>query len=150
LHDYAQPAGGCCFLTNEQYAVKIADLWRSRGCRDYELDDIMLLKVGRHIRPRPHFKLIVGREEGENKFLEGYKNRYTALRAISHSGPLALLDGAADEDDLRLAARLVARYGKGKDAGQVSVEITGQGQPPHTIEVRPLGQDEFHSEWYIR
>ena len=149
LHDYAQPAGGCCFLTNEQYAVKIKDLWRSRGRRDYELDDIMLLKIGRHIRPRPHFKLIVGREEGENKFLEGYKNRYTAFRATSHSGPLALLDGAADEDDLQLAARLVARYGKGKDAGQVSVEISGMGQPPRIIEVRPLGQDEFRSEWYL-
>jgi len=149
LHDYAQPAGGCCFLTNEQYSVKITDLWQSRGHRDYELDDIILLKIGRHIRPRPHFKLIVGREDGENKFLEGYKNRYTAFRASSHSGPLALLDGTANEDDLQLAARLVARYGKGKDAGQVSVEISGLGQPPRTIEVRPLSPDEIRSDWYI-
>ena len=50
--DYAQPAGGCCFLTNQRYAVKLRDLWESRGAREYELDDIMLLKVGRHLRPR--------------------------------------------------------------------------------------------------
>jgi tRNA U34 2-thiouridine synthase MnmA/TrmU len=149
LHDYAQPAGGCCFLTNEQYSLKIMDLWRTRGRRDYEFDDIMLLKIGRHIRPRPHFKLIVGREEGENKFLEGYKNRYTAFRTISHSGPLALLDGTADEDDLQLAARLIARYGKGKDAAQVCVEISSNGCQPRLLEVSPLSPDEIPSEWYI-
>lgn len=149
LHDYAQPAGGCCFLTNEQYAVKITDLWKSRGRRDYELDDIMLLKVGRHIRPRPHFKLIVGREEGENKFLEGYKNRYTAFRSTSHSGPLALLDGTADEADLHLSARLVARFGKGRDAASVSVEVTGPGHQPRRLEVSPLGQEDIPGEWYI-
>ena len=64
FEDYAQPAGGCCFLTNPQYSVKLQDLWSSRGERNYELDDIMLLKVGRHLRPRAHFKLIVAREEG--------------------------------------------------------------------------------------
>ena len=47
--DYAQPAGGCCFLTDSSYARKLNDLWQSRQRRDYELDDIMLLKVGRHI-----------------------------------------------------------------------------------------------------
>ena len=31
--DYAQPAGGCCFLTDKQYAVKLSDLWKSRGRR---------------------------------------------------------------------------------------------------------------------
>jgi len=42
--DYAQPAGGCCFLTDKAYSVKLTDLWASRGKRDYEIDDIMLLK----------------------------------------------------------------------------------------------------------
>jgi tRNA U34 2-thiouridine synthase MnmA/TrmU len=60
--DYATPAGGCCFLTDEAYSRKLVDLWQARGKREYEMDDIMLLKVGRHIRPAPHYKLIVGRE----------------------------------------------------------------------------------------
>lgn len=51
--DFAQPAGGCCFLTDESYSRKLADLWQAQGRKDYELDDIMLLKVGRHIRPAP-------------------------------------------------------------------------------------------------
>ena len=39
----------------------------------------MLLKVGRHIRPEPHYKLIVSREDGENKFLNGYRKQFSTL-----------------------------------------------------------------------
>ena len=51
--EYSQPAGGCCFLTDKYYSAKLVDLWKARDSRDYELDDVMLLKVGRHIRPNP-------------------------------------------------------------------------------------------------
>ncbi|MDH3715472.1 MAG: tRNA (5-methylaminomethyl-2-thiouridylate)-methyltransferase, partial [Gammaproteobacteria bacterium] len=98
--DYAQPAGGCCFLTDANYAKKLLDLWDHRGCKRYELDDIMLLKVGRHLRPRPHFKMIVAREEGEVRFLEGYRKQFTHLRTVSHGGPLTLIEGEADDEDL--------------------------------------------------
>ncbi len=149
LDDYAQPAGGCCFLTNEHYASKLKDLWASRGERHYELDDIMLLKVGRHLRPRPHFKLIIGREEGENRYLEGYRRQFTHLKPISHSGPLALIDGSPDKDDLLLAARLVARYSQGRGADQVRVEITeGPGQAC-ILDVEPLADQDIPQEWYV-
>lgn len=149
FRDYAQPAGGCCFLTNESYSVKLADLWRSRGTRDYDLDDIMLLKVGRHLRPRPHFKLIVSREEGETRFLEGYRRQFVHLKTISHGGPLALLDGVATEDDLQLAAQLVARFSQGRTAEQVRVAVTGLDGQTRNLEVRPLHPDEVAAEWYI-
>jgi tRNA U34 2-thiouridine synthase MnmA/TrmU len=150
LRDYAQPAGGCCFLTDEQYSAKIVDLWTSRGKRDYEFDDIMLLKVGRHLRPRPHFKLIVGREEGENKFLEGYRKQFLSLRAVNHVGPLVLIDGALqNDDDLTLAASLVARFGKGRDAEQVQVEVSNPDGSTRLLDVRPLTQAEIPANWYI-
>ncbi len=74
FEDYASPAGGCCFLTDANYAKKLADLWQAQQHKNYELDDIMLLKVGRHLRPRPHFKLIVAREEGESEYLGHYRD----------------------------------------------------------------------------
>ncbi|MFP5383438.1 MAG: tRNA (5-methylaminomethyl-2-thiouridylate)-methyltransferase, partial [Gammaproteobacteria bacterium] len=77
--EWATPAGGCCFLTDETYARKLADLWQARGAREYEMDDILLLKVGRHLRPAPHYKLIVAREDGENNFLMGYRKQFTHL-----------------------------------------------------------------------
>jgi tRNA-uridine 2-sulfurtransferase len=147
--EYAQPAGGCCFLTDVQYSVKLADLWTSRGERRYELDDIMLLKVGRHLRPRPHFKLIIGREEGENNFLEGYRKQYVHLRAVDHEGPLALIDGSANDDDLELAARLVCRFGRGRDAERVQVQITDLQGATRIVEVVPLGADDVPKAWYL-
>lgn len=148
--DYAQPAGGCCFLTNQPYSAKLEDLWRQRGNKNYELDDIMLLKVGRHIRPRDHFKVIIGREEGENNFMKGYRRQFTHMRAVSHNGPLALLDGDVGQDDLRLAARLVARYSQGRDAAEVRIEINEKGnETPFTLDVTPLRNDDIPQAWYI-
>lgn len=148
ITEYAQPAGGCCFLTDESYARKLTDLWQVRGHRDYELDDIMLLKVGRHLRPRPHFKLIIGREEGENNFLEGYRHQFTTLRPISHRGPLALVDGAANDDDLALAARVTARFSQGRCADRVQIEIARDGAT-RSLEVTPIAADDILQEWYV-
>jgi hypothetical protein len=147
--NYAQPAGGCCFLTDAQYSVKLADLWNTRGNRDYDLDDIMLLKVGRHLRPAPHFKLIVSREQGEGRFLHGYRKRFISLDAISHPGPLALIDGRPGEEDLRLAARIVGRFGKGRAANQVEMEIARPGTEPERIYVQPLKEHEIPEHWYL-
>ena len=76
ISDYAQPAGGCCFLTDAAYSNKLRDLWRARGQRQYDFDDIILLKIGRHIRPRSDFKLIVARDAGETNFLKGFRKNY--------------------------------------------------------------------------
>lgn len=149
FEDYAQPAGGCCFLTDAQYSHKLADLWQARGDRHYELDDIMLLKVGRHLRPRPHFKLIVGREDGENKFLQGYRKQYTNLMTISHNGPLVLIDGEVDDDDLLLAARLTARFSQGRDAEHVDVQVTMLEGDSKTLQVSPIAGDAIPGDWYL-
>ena len=84
---YATPAGGCCFLTDKQYSNKLVDMWEARGSREYELDDLIMLKVGRHIRPNQRYKMIIAREKGEVNFLEGYRNQYTNLYPTSCNGP---------------------------------------------------------------
>ncbi len=147
--DYAQPAGGCCFLTDENYAHKLKDLWQSRGERRYDFDDIMLLKIGRHLRPRPHFKLIVGREAGENRFLEGYRNRFVHMWAIDHNGPLVLLQGEADDADLDLAASITARFGQGRGAPKVRVAVGQPGGALAERDVKPLPAHALAAEWYL-
>jgi tRNA-specific 2-thiouridylase len=149
LRDYAQPAGGCCFLTDASYAAKLADLWKSRGTRSYELDDIMLLKVGRHLRPRAHFKLIVAREEGENRFLEGYRHQFTHLVPLSHKGPITLVDGEADAADLELAARVAGRFSQGRDAAAVNFLVQRPGAPAYEVAVPPLRATAIPPEWYV-
>ncbi len=150
IEEWAQPAGGCCFLTNEEYSKKLGDLWQSRGQRDYELDDILLLKVGRHLRPRPHFKMIISREEGEGLFLEGYQYQFDSLIPSSHYGALALIDGVLhDESDLQLAASLLARYTQGRDADLVEFEYRQRSGAVRLIKVAPLKVDDIPAEWHV-
>ncbi|PCH85298.1 MAG: tRNA (5-methylaminomethyl-2-thiouridylate)-methyltransferase [Piscirickettsiaceae bacterium] len=147
--DYAQPAGGCCFLTDKAYSVKLTDLWASRGEKEYEIDDIMLLKVGRHFRPKSHFKLIIAREEGENNFLQGYRKQFITLRTMSHKGPLTLLDGTIEDGDLELAAKIVARFSQGRDADTVDVEVAELGEVIKNISVKPFAVDEIQEAWRV-
>lgn len=147
--DWAQPAGGCCFLTDEHYARKLSDLWGARGTREYELDDIMLLKVGRHIRPAPNFKLIVGREEGENAYLQGYKHQFTTLRSISHKGPLCLIDGTPSAADVELGARVLARYSQGRNADRVIVVAEEPSGVAQELTVAPLPPAEIPAAWHV-
>lgn len=138
LIDYAQPAGGCCFLTDKNYSAKLIDLWQAQGHRDYELDDVMLLKVGRHIRPAPHFKLIVAREESEGRFLQGYQYNYISLSGVSYMGALVLIDGAVSAEELQLAAQITAYYGQGRNAEQVEILIKLNNGSEQTLQVKPL------------
>ena len=147
--DYSQPAGGCCFLTDKTYAKKLADLWQARNERDYQLDDIMLLKVGRHLRPRPHFKVIISREEGENHYLSGYQRDFILMTTLSHLGPVALIDGTPDASDLTLAARLIARYSQGRDAERVTLSVTQPDGSHSQLTVPPLGPQEVNEAWHV-
>ncbi len=147
--EYAQPAGGCCFLTDKQYSHKLADLWQARGERRYDLDDIMLLKVGRHLRPRPYFKLIVARDEGESNFLHGYRRRFVHLFPKSHKGPLVLVNGDAHAEDLRLAARLTARFSQGRDTDEVSIAVCDTLGTEQVYKVKPMTPAEIPAHWYL-
>lgn len=150
IEDFAQPAGGCCFLTDASYSRKLKDMWTHRGEKTYELDDIMLLKVGRHIRPRPWFKLIIGREEGENNFLNGYRKQFDHLFCTSHTGPLALIEGELrDDEDRRLAASVIARFSHGKHAPHVDVTLEKNDGVETHLQVAPIAEDDLPREWYV-
>lgn len=149
FEDYASPAGGCCFLTDKNYSDKLVDLWQARNKKEYELDDIMLLKVGRHIRPQPHYKLIVSREEGENNFLHGYRKQFSTIETQSHGGPLTLVDGEVSDAELEYAARIVARFSQGRDADSVTVKMTRMNGDETIANVTPLPPSEIRQEWYV-
>jgi tRNA-uridine 2-sulfurtransferase len=148
--DYAQPSGGCCVLTDENYARKLKDMWDNNESKDYELDDIILLKIGRHLRPNPRMKLIIGREEGENNFLRGYRRRFIAFEPVDKKGPLVLVDGQPTADDLQLASQVAARYCLANEAGEVALQLHKPGQPVSKIcYVKPMAPDAVQQEWYL-
>ncbi len=149
IEDFAQPAGGCCFLTDPSYTKRMRDMWHTRGEKTYDLDDIMLLKVGRHLRPKPYFKMIVARDEGETNYLAGYRSQFDHLLMISHNGPLTLLDGNLDGNDLKLAAGIAARFGQGRDVEQVSFQmVTTDGRTTRLV-VAPMKPVQIPHTWYL-
>ncbi len=134
--DYPQPAGGCCYLTDANYARRVFDLLRDHDRTEVEQEDLLLCKVGRHFRLPRGGRLIVGRFEEENLFLDRFRSRHARLVATAHKGATALVslrDGELPEaEDLEVAASVLARYGKGRGEARVVVELSA---PDHETEI---------------
>jgi tRNA-specific 2-thiouridylase len=107
------------------------------------------LKVGRHIRPGKNYKLIVAREEGEGRFLQGYQKEFISMSSSSHLGPLVLIDGIPSAEDLTLAARITARYGQGREADQVDINIMDKDGSQRSVRVSPMAPDAMPKEWFV-
>lgn len=149
IEDFAQPAGGCCFLTDKFYSAKLVDLWQAQGHKNYEFDDIMLLKVGRHLRPAPHFKLIIARDEGEGRFMQGYRKEFITVMTTSHKGSYALIDGTPTRQDLELASQIVARYGQGRNEESVTMTIMEKNGQQIDLTVCPFRDDTQLASWQV-
>ncbi len=81
--------------------------------------------------------------------MQGYRNQYVSLKTTSHPGPMALVDGVVSEQDLQLAARVLARYSKGKTAESVEVEIRDMDANTRSLKVTPMGPLEIRPEWML-
>jgi tRNA U34 2-thiouridine synthase MnmA/TrmU len=140
IEDYPQPAGGCCYLTDESFGKKFFDVLDAREAageeRRIRREDVVLLSTGRHFRLSPRAKLVVGRTEVENALLEHHVDGRARLEARDVLGPVALVEGEPTWEERVLAARIVARYGKGKDRERVAVEWR-EGELLETYEVEP-------------
>ncbi len=108
INDYPCPSGGC-LLTDPEFSRRLKDLMQ---CQDLALDDINLLKVGRHFRLASTVKLIVGRNESENKRLEAVRRLDEPFfQPQDLAGPSALLKGRVEDNSLlERASRIVAKY----------------------------------------
>jgi tRNA-uridine 2-sulfurtransferase len=120
--EFPQPGGGC-LLTDPNFCKRLQDLWDHRVNRDYNLDDILLLRLGRHLRIKPDLKIIVGRDEVENNFIEKFSAKYTLLQTINYPGALLLLDGKVIENELMFLAGIAVHFSKGCKAKSVMVLV---------------------------
>jgi len=141
IADYPCPAGGC-LLTDPAFARRMRDLVHLRP--GFDLNDVNLLKVGRHFRLTPEAKAVVGRNEGENRRLQILVRQDDLLFEVKGCGsPITLLRGEADEGEIYLAAAITARY---SDAEGDEVQVhygTGPAALSEVILVSPLGEDQL-------
>jgi len=146
--EYPQPGGGC-LLTDPNFCRRLQDLWDHRLNRDYNLDDILFLRLGRHLRIKSNLKVVVGRDEIENDFIGRFSDRYILLQTINYPGALILLDGNADENDLIFMARFAAYFSKGRGAEDVKVLIRDPKTDEQIIEVVSLSAEAILPKWYV-
>lgn len=140
LSDYPSPAGGC-LLTDPQFAQRFKDLLK------YDphptLNDIQLLKIGRHFRLSQDAKIIVGRNEEENKkLLALIKDGDFCFKAVDFPGPLTVGRGSFPKNELSFIASLTARYTKGKEKLKVSYRKV-PSKNEETIIVSPTTEDKL-------
>jgi tRNA-specific 2-thiouridylase len=119
INDYPSPAGGC-LLTCKEYADKLRDLFKHK--KRCFMADVSLLKIGRHFRFGEN-KIIVGRNEAENKILTAKKARNDYYFEVPDVGsPITVLQGAKTKKAIRTAAELTAFYSDAK-SGKVNVNF---------------------------
>ncbi len=108
---FPSPAGGC-LLTCEEYSKKLRDLLDHK--KRVKTADVELLRIGRHFRVGKN-KIIVGRNQAENKFLTENRDKsdyYFELPTIV--GPVTLLQGPKTKQAVETAAKLTAFYSDAK------------------------------------
>ena len=90
IRDYPSPAGGCK-LTEPSFSNRLKDLFAQK---QYSLEEIELLKLGRHFRLDRGVKLVVGRNKNENeKIQEFFREGDLLFKAKNLKGPISLLKG---------------------------------------------------------
>jgi len=137
MDTYACAAGGC-MLTQKQFAMKVRDLLEHKT--NVTLNDILLLKTGRHFRFGRN-KIIVGRNEEENDLLAARKQKTDLMFEVPGCGsPTTLLQGRKSEEAIVFAARLTAFY---SDHQGTAVPVTyGRSTMNRTLVVGPLSRSE--------
>ncbi|MFN8180208.1 MAG: 7-cyano-7-deazaguanine synthase [bacterium] len=143
VDDIPQPAGGCCFLTDEAYARKLRDWLDHQEAPQHDAEAFVLLKVGRHLRLNDDVKVIVGRDEGENAFLSNYRRGRWEFFAKGFTGPTVLVECERDLlwEEIEEIARITARYGHGREEEQVLVGYRasrGPDEPLPLVDDRPV------------
>ena len=144
IRDYPCPAGGC-LLTDPAFAKRIRDLIHHHS--DFTLNDVHLLKMGRHFRLSPKSKLVVGRNEEENQKIQTFsEERDILLKLFRFPGPLSLLRGEAGEREIEQAGSITARYSKAKDLEKVEVICKkAKEDGDRSLSVRPLPEKEIEA-----
>jgi len=144
ITEFFSPGGGC-LLCDPGFSKRLADIMRYQ--EKITADDIELLKIGRHFRLSADAKLIVGRDEAENKRLEELMgSKGMILFFVPDTGsPNTLLIG--DKKFLKTAAAITARYSdKNKE---MNIEVTYKTKKlTRKIRVDPI-RDEEIARWRV-
>ena len=101
-------AGGGCLLTEPHFGIKAKDLFSHT--KNPTINDIDLLKIGRHFRLDEETKFIVGRNKDENEMIKAISlPGDILLEAKDFVGPVSILRGSNAKQHLKFASSITLR-----------------------------------------
>jgi len=145
LEDYPSPAGGCK-LTEPGFSKRLRDLFAQEN---FSLEEIELLKLGRHFRLSKDDKLVVGRNKEENEQLKDFfQDGDFLFKAKNLKGPISLLKKVSKVDDelIDKSCQITARYCDRNEEENEEVYINYFGKSNEllkTKKVKPLREEEL-------
>lgn len=136
ISNYFSPSGGC-LLTDPIFSQRMRDLLRYQ---DTSLNNINLLKIGRHFRLSPRTKLIVGRDEKENNLLTDLvKKDNICFEPLEVKGPIGIGQGNFDDSLINLAVQIIARY---CDEKEKAIEISWKLPNEEVEKIKAMAMSE--------
>lgn len=140
IRNYPNASGGC-LLTDKNFSNRLRDM--ITHCQ-LSIENVELLKIGRHFRLAESARLIVGRNEKENRELEAacLESDYLFAPDESTAGPTCLGRGEFNAGLIRLSAQITRAYCDEDTAKDAKIFYTHQkGSIP--LEVTPAGEDKL-------
>jgi tRNA U34 2-thiouridine synthase MnmA/TrmU len=130
-----QPSGGC-LLTMEEIGKRIFDHLEHN---QWNCETAKLIPIGRHFRLPSGLKVIVARNKGEANYLKSFSDKWYLMRPVGKGTVAVLLtDREPDEEDIKLAAGLVARYSKNTER---EVELVKNNKVITKLIAKPLSEE---------
>jgi len=138
--DYESPGGGC-LLTESHYSDRIKEFI---SFDTFEVEDIELLKFGRHFRLPDGAKLAVGRDKEDNEGLQAIKSEKYVTIKLPIGGPFSLLSAEASRADRALAAKLAMTYARSSAEESYDVEVGDE-----TVTVSPFAEKKEAQQYFF-
>lgn len=136
---HSTPAGGC-ILTHHDPARRFQEMVSQNS--KIALSDFKLLAWGRHFRISSSCKVVVSRNESENRILEKIalpEDCFLYMDKIP--GPVAVIRGECSEQDLQTASSILIRFSKARKEESVAVKIIHNGN--ETLKSVTPANEEF-------
>ena len=136
-------AGGGCLLTEPHFGIKAKDLFSHT--KNPTINDIDLLKIGRHFRLDEETKFIVGRNKDENEMIKAIAlPGDILLEAKDFVGPVSILRGSNAKQHLKFASSITLRYSDAPNNEQAIVSIRDNDL------VEEIASESAEEESYIK
>ncbi|MBI3398847.1 MAG: hypothetical protein HY026_06420 [Deltaproteobacteria bacterium] len=140
IQNYPCPSGGC-LLTDKIFSKRVKDLLENK--KDVTMKDLQLLKAGRHFRLNKDVKIIIGRDEADNKQIKNLAQADdTLIEPLDFIGPTGLICGISKNGTHTLAGKMVLRYAGEKAAGKKLLKLSMNGETS-TFEADSPADDEI-------